>query len=104
MTGKARLLTPKVVSDVMSKSTYTRGSHFSTTIVVDSPEWFAWLDNGGSVFSYESNGIVFTVHRGKGRYWVAFKMIGGKLRNRYIGLSKNVTKAALQDATLYFRR
>ena len=78
------------------------------TIHLDSPQWFAWLDepeNDG--FSYalhnHAKGYIdgfMTVRKERrqrgGAYWSAYRRQGHRLRKLYLGPSASVTEARLR--------
>ncbi len=87
----------------------------SSSIALDSPEWFAWLEAASttsfsySLFDVERGYIVgfMTVskerrHRG-GLYWRAARRVGGHLRKVYLGRSAVVTDARLAEIAASFR-
>lgn len=72
-------------------------------IQVDGDAWRVWLE-GVSSFAFQSKeGSHVTAlkeRRGAGRvYWIAYRKIGGKLKRKYLGASKEVTLTALEQAT-----
>jgi hypothetical protein len=73
-----------------------------TRIVLDTPAWFAWL-NQVSSFCYSGSHpwLRLTVRREKRRqqtYWYAYCKIDSKLHNIYLGKQEHLTKARLEQA------
>ena len=73
-------------------------------IVLDTPAWFAWL-NQISSFCYSGSHpwLRLTVRREKRRqqfYWYAYSKIDGKLHNIYLGKQHHLTQARLEQACL----
>ena len=95
--------------------TLDRAQSHERHILLDSPQWFAWLDapeNDG--FSYalmnHAKGYIdgfMTVRKERrqrgGVYWSAYRRQGRRLRKIYLGPSASVTKARLREvaARLY---
>lgn len=75
---------------------------------IDTPEWFAWLNSNDS-FRYQSNLKgpvrnldVISVHsekRGKDVGWYANRRTEGKLYRRYVGTTRALTGAKLDEIT-----
>lgn len=69
-------------------------------VVIDTPAWFAWLDQTTSFcFSCPSHWIRLTVRREKRRgkfYWYAYTKVASKLHNKYVGKTPQVTQLRLQ--------
>lgn len=77
--------------------------HNGDAIAVGSIQWFEWLKANGS-FRFES-GLAgqtsFTARkheRDSGDFWYAYRKIGGKLRNAYLGKSGALTTNRLLEA------
>ena len=73
-------------------------------IVLDTPAWFAWL-NQISAFCYSGSHpwLRLTVRREKRRqqfYWYAYSKVDGKLHNIYLGKQNTLTQARLEHACL----
>jgi LuxR family maltose regulon positive regulatory protein len=71
-------------------------------IVLDTPAWFAWL-NQVSAFCYSGSHPLWrlTVRREERRqqfYWYAYSKIDGKLHNVYLGKPQHLTQARLEQA------
>ena len=71
-------------------------------IVLDTPAWFAWL-NQVSSFCYSGSDPSWrlTVRREKRRqsfYWYAYSKIDRKLHNIYLGKQDALTQAHLEEA------
>jgi len=70
-------------------------------IVVDSSDWYAWLQTA-STFTSRSEGALFTTHKERagnrrGRaYWRAYRTWQGKLHRAYLGQSEELTLERLQ--------
>jgi LuxR family maltose regulon positive regulatory protein len=95
--------------------TLDRAQSHERNILLDSPQWFAWLDapeNDG--FSYalmnHAKGYIdgfMTVRKERrqrgGAYWSAYRRQGRRLRKIYLGPSASVTEARLREvaARLY---
>lgn len=86
--------------------------HLSTSIVVDSPEWFAWLEEARS-FAYPvadaTKGYIegfMTVRKERrqrgGQYWVAYRRCQGRLRKVYLGASGELTQGCLDQVAQRF--
>lgn len=84
-------------------------------LVVDSPAWFAWLEETSSSFTYPvldaAKGYIagFMTVRKEGRqrggqYWVAYRRCQGRLRKRYLGASRTLTQACLDQVAQTFLR
>ena len=68
-------------------------------IVVDSPAWFAWL-NEHRVFRFTSPAGNFTARkeqRAVGWYWYAYRRQHGLLRNAYLGKGEELTLSRLTE-------
>ena len=79
----------------------------SPDLVVDSPSWFAWLDDPASrSFSFEGSAGTLTARKewrgggGEG-YWTAYRKRDGKLRKTYIGKAEKVTQHRLDEAARF---
>ena len=88
------------------------GQHLSTSIVVDSREWFDWLEEASS-FAYPvpdvGKGYIegfMTVRKEQrqrgGQYWVAYRRCQGRLRKVYLGASRELTQACLDRVAQRF--
>jgi LuxR family transcriptional regulator, maltose regulon positive regulatory protein len=79
----------------------------SPDLAVDSPSWFAWLDDPASrSFSFEGSAGTLTARkerRGGGveGYWTAYRKRDGKLRKTYIGKAEKVTQHRLDEAARF---
>lgn len=79
------------------------------SIPLDSPQWFAWLENPTHVsFSYAlfnpNQGYIdgfVTVRKERrqrgGDYWIAYRRQGRRLRKYYLGRSASLTHARLVE-------
>src|SRR5215218_904193 len=73
-------------------------------IAVDSPDWFAWLDDHAThSFSFQGSSGTLTArkeHRtsGDAGYWSAYRKWGGKLRKAYLGKTESLTLEHLNEA------
>ena len=71
-------------------------------IVVDSSDWYAWLQTA-STFAYRSEEGLFTAHKERagnrrGRaYWRAYRKRDGKLHRTYLGQTEELTLERLQS-------
>ena len=70
-----------------------------TRVAVDSPAWFAWLDEASS-FSFEvgRGGYRLTVRKEQRRtrlYWYAYLKVDAKLHNAYVGPSATLSQQRL---------
>ncbi len=77
-------------------------------VVLDTPAWFAWLDQVPS-FCYSSSTcqIRLTVRREKRRgrsYWYAYSKIDAKLHNTYLGKTQRLTQLRLEQACQSLRQ
>jgi LuxR family transcriptional regulator, maltose regulon positive regulatory protein len=79
----------------------------SPDLAVDSPSWFAWLDDPASrSFSFEGSAGTLTARKewrsggGEG-YWTAYRKRDGKLRKTYIGKAEKVTQHRLDEAARF---
>ena len=75
----------------------------SPDLVVDSPSWFAWLDDPANrSFSFEGSAGTLTARkerRGAGDgYWTAYRKRNGKLHKTYLGKAERVTQHRLDEA------
>jgi predicted ATPase/DNA-binding CsgD family transcriptional regulator len=74
-------------------------------IVVDSSEWYAWLQTA-STFTFRGEQGLFTAHKERagnrrGRaYWRAYRTWQGKLHRAYLGKSEELTLEQLQSVAL----
>jgi LuxR family transcriptional regulator, maltose regulon positive regulatory protein len=73
-------------------------------VAVDSPSWFAWLDDPATrSFSFRGLAGTFTARKerrgsaGEG-YWTAYRKRDGRLRKTYIGKAEKVTQHRLDEA------
>jgi LuxR family maltose regulon positive regulatory protein len=68
---------------------------------VDGDAWREWLERVSSfAFQSKEGGHVTALkeHRGGGRvYWIAYRKVDGKLKRKYLGPSREVTLAALEQ-------
>ena len=76
-------------------------------IALDSPSWFAWLDDPATrSFSFRGPAGTFTARKerrggaGEG-YWTAYRKRDGKLRKTYIGKAEKVTQHRLDEAARF---
>lgn len=88
----------------------------SSSIVLDSPEWFAWLEAASttsfsySLFDAERGYIVGFMTLSKERrqrggwYWRVARRVGGRVRKVYLGHSAVVTDAHLSAIAADFQR
>jgi LuxR family maltose regulon positive regulatory protein len=69
---------------------------------IEGDAWHEWLDQVSSFAFQGKDGAHFTAlkeRRGRsGAYWTAYRKVGGKLKRKYLGLSKEVTLTALEQA------
>lgn len=71
------------------------------TIMLDMPEWYAWLDTA-TTFTFRSTAGTFTARKERagnnrgGRYWKAYRKRAGKLYSAYLGKAETVTLQRLQ--------
>jgi LuxR family maltose regulon positive regulatory protein len=79
----------------------------SPDLAVDSPSWFAWLDDPANrSFSFEGSAGPLTARKerrgggGEG-YWTAYRKRDGKLRKTYIGKAEKVTQHRLDEAARF---
>src|SRR5919206_836982 len=77
--------------------------HPDAPIAVGSPAWVAWLDAPATrSFAFRSGQGSLTARKDRrqrgGAYWVAYRKLGGTLRNIYLGKSADVTQERLADA------
>ncbi len=86
--------------------------HLSRRIVLDSREWFDWLEEARS-FAYPvpdaSKGYIeglMTVRKERrqrgGQYWVAYRRCQRRLRKVYLGASGELTQACLDRVAQRF--
>jgi hypothetical protein len=85
-----------------------------TSLRVDSPAWFAWLEEEGTrsfcypLFDARCGYIVgcMTVRKERrargGRYWVAYRRAHGRLRKVYLGASSRLTHERLETLAQRF--
>lgn len=89
--------TPHVERDVLT----LESSAGASTIAVDSPAWFSWLEQA-SAFSFTSPQGSFTARRerasnGRGDwYWRAYRYRGGARRRAYLGRAAELSLERLQ--------
>lgn len=74
---------------------------------VGSPEWFKKL-NAVNKFSIEIGGILITCRAEsregtRGRFWAAYRKIGGKTNKKYIGVTEKVTLLKLLEICQHFK-
>jgi len=90
--------TPTVQGDCLSWSD-EYGRH---DVLVGSPEWFAWLEQG-KTFSFFGLLGSFTARRDRvqrgGWYWKAYRNRGGKLQRAYLGKGESLTLERLNRAS-----
>ncbi|HEX2912693.1 MAG TPA: LuxR C-terminal-related transcriptional regulator [Chloroflexia bacterium] len=79
-------------------------------IAVESQDWYNWLESATS-FAYGSSKGSFTArkeqagHKRGGSYWRAYRKIGGKLYQSYLGRDEELTLVRLNEiATLLLER
>jgi hypothetical protein len=88
--------TPIIVEDTLS----IQKGEAIYTIVVDSAEWFVWLETA-TVFTYREDGATFTAQKRsrKGHwYWYAYAKRAAHLQCVYLGRSPDLTQERLQAA------
>jgi predicted ATPase/DNA-binding CsgD family transcriptional regulator len=91
--------TPPIIHDGIL--TYQQDGHLAQ-VVVDSPGWYAWLQNA-STFTFRSQYGNFTAHKERagnqrGRlYWRAYQTRNGKLHRLYLGQSEELTLQRLKS-------
>ncbi len=82
--------------------------------IVDSPEWFVWLETAASFryFSgqrrdvYNGNGPLFTPvslrkeRRRRGWLWYGYRRVYGVLHKRYVGRSVDLTMVRLEKTAV----
>jgi len=79
----------------------------SADLAVDSPSWFAWLDDPGSrSFSFEGSAGSLTARKerrggGGDGYWTAYRKRDGRLRKTYLGKAEKVTQHRLDEAARF---
>ena len=71
-------------------------------VLMDTPAWFAWLDQVSS-FCYSSSSCLarLTVRQEKRRgnsYWYAYSKTDAKLHNIYLGKTERITQLQLEAA------
>src|SRR5215471_2527405 len=85
---------------VRGKLLHYRQQDQEETLIVESAEWYHWLDTT-SVFAFESPHGSFTArkeqpgNRRGGLYWRAYRRRGGTLYRAYVGKSEELTLATL---------
>jgi LuxR family transcriptional regulator, maltose regulon positive regulatory protein len=76
-------------------------------VAVDSPSWFAWLDDPATrSFSFRGPTGTLTARKEHRRgsvegYWTAYRKRGGKLRKTYLGKAEKVTQHRLDEAARF---
>src|SRR5215207_10071185 len=96
-------MTPRI-SHVVDGVLRAREPVGTRAIAVDSPDWFAWLDDHAThSFSFQGSNGTLTArkeHRtgGDAGYWSAYRKWGGKLCKTYLGKSGNLTLERLNTA------
>ena len=94
---------PHVVDGVL----HAREPVGTREIAVDSPDWFAWLDDHTThSFSFQGSNGTLTArkeHRtgGDAGYWSAYRKWGGKLYKTYLGKTANLTLERLNEAAAH---
>jgi LuxR family maltose regulon positive regulatory protein len=76
------------------------GEQKSLPIVLDSPEWFAWLERVSRFTFVGKNGHYIARKAHGKRYWYAYVTQDGRLRKTYLGQSAAVTQARLESVAL----
>ncbi|MFL5657719.1 MAG: LuxR C-terminal-related transcriptional regulator [Ktedonobacteraceae bacterium] len=75
---------------------------------IERDAWQEWLEQVSSFTFQSKDGSRFTAlkeRRGrKGAYWIAYRKVGGKLKRKYLGLPKEVTLTALEQAATALRQ
>lgn len=89
--------TPTVRQDTL---TWHEGEHV-VSLVVETPAWFAWLEQA-TTFSFKAeHGGGFTARKERfqrgGCYWKAYRKCGGKLRTAYLGKSAELSLTRLRQ-------
>lgn len=77
------------------------------TLAPGSPAWWAWLDDPSTrSFAFHSPDGRFTVRKERkqrgGVYWIAYRKVRGKLHNRYLGRSADLTLERFNAVAAYF--
>ena len=76
-------------------------------VAVDSPSWFAWLDDPATrSFSFRGPTGTLTARKEHRRgsvegYWTAYRKQNGKLRKTYLGKAEKVTQHRLDEAARF---
>ena len=72
-------------------------------ITVDTPAWFAWLEDA-TAFSFSSPSGSFSARKERrsrgGWYWKAYRTVNGVLQRAYLGKTENLTLARLEHAAV----
>ena len=89
----------------MSKTTkpiVVNDTVYGSNIKVDSWEWLNFLRCHNS-FYYTTLGITFGLRKNNQKYWQAYKKCKGILKQRYLGISPQVTKQELEITANEFK-
>jgi predicted ATPase/DNA-binding CsgD family transcriptional regulator len=94
--------TPPIIQDGILTDLRDR---FPVQIVVDSSDWYAWLQTA-SIFTFRGEHGSFTAHkehagnRRGGAYWRAYRTWQGKLHRAYLGQSEGLTLERLRSVAV----
>jgi LuxR family maltose regulon positive regulatory protein len=75
----------------------------ASTITVDTPAWFAWLEDA-TAFTFTSPSGSFSAHKERrtrgGWYWKAYRTANGTLHRVYLGKTEDLTLERLERAAV----
>src|SRR5215217_2615996 len=82
-------------------ATLVLAAHDASPIIVDTPAWFAWLEQA-TTFAFTSPSGRFTARKERqargGGYWKAYRTSHGTLHREYLGKSQDLTLDRLNHA------
>lgn len=77
-------------------------------LALDTPAWFAWLENATHFYYIGRNPLYrLTVRKEKRRhsfYWFAYVKMASKLHNAYLGKSETLTQQKLESVAVRLNR
>src|SRR4051794_28049808 len=88
---------------LLDGATLVLPGHDASPITVDTPAWFAWLEQA-TTFAFTSPAGHFTARRERqargGGYWKAYRTAHGTLHPVYLGKAQDLTLGRLNHAAL----
>lgn len=81
-------------------------SSVPSSITLESPTWFAWLESISSFAFRSRSGVYYTVRKEQiqrnGPYWYGYRSLHGRTVKRYVGRTAALSLARLEEVALRF--